>query len=137
MMITFQVGNKNNINDKNNHTDEVLIDDNDAGGGDDDEQLTFPPEDDGEEQEEDEEGQELVDHQIDLNLLLDWKFYVDRTVFMTALQDPGCVDPQSRKEQRKIHYPKLKKIAFKIFDKLNANDFPDIHGNKSKLHPSL
>ena len=106
---------------------------------DDDEQLPSPPVE-GDEDEDDEqlpsppvEGNE---HKIPQNTFLDKKFFVDRDVFMKALQDPGCINPAS-KEERKIHYPKLKTVANKIFDKLKSEKFPDIPGNKTRVSPII
>jgi hypothetical protein len=50
---------------------------------------------------------------------------VSLSPFMTELQDPGCVNPQS-KEKRTINFPKLQAVANKMFYKLTAGKFPDI-----------
>jgi len=99
-----------------------------ASDSEDDEQLPSSLEAD--------ENEARSQHRIHPNTLLDKIFYIDRDPFMKALQDPGCINPAS-KEERKIHSPKLKTIANKIFDKLKTGKFPDIPGNKTRVSPII
>ncbi len=102
--------------------------------------FVFPP-DDGEEEEapvveegnDDELNRQRAVHSIDHAILLDKKYFVDFTLFMTALQDPGCVDPQS-KQKRRIHFPQLHQagVAFRMFDKLKAGKYPDLPTKKTR-----
>jgi flagellar basal body-associated protein FliL len=102
----------------------------DDGGGDDDDEQGGGDNNDGEDEQEIEEQRSV--YAMNPTVLMDLKYYIDFKVFMTALQDPGEVD-SSTKETRGIHFPKLKSVANKIFDKLKANKFPDLPKNKSRV----
>jgi hypothetical protein len=73
---------------------------------------------------------------VDTNVMLDKNYYIDRDVFMEAIQDPGEVDPKSR-DQQLIHHPKMKAMANKMFDKLKAAKFPDMPANKTRVSPII
>ena len=73
---------------------------------------------------------------IDTNLLLDQKWYIDKDVFMAGIQDPGEVDPKSG-EQKLIHYPKMKVMVGKMFQKLKQEGFPNLPSNVTRVSPVI
>jgi hypothetical protein len=62
-------------------------------------------------------------------------YYPDLPEFMVALQDPGVTDKKSA--DGVIRYPKLLRLAGKVFDKMQKHAFPNLPTNRSRAAHAL
>ena len=83
-----------------------------------------------------EEARRRKDYVPNYSMFLLPKWYIDKDVFLTAIQDPGVVDPKSGDKQL-IHYPVMKAMASKMFHKMKAESFPNMPLNVSRVTPVI
>ena len=82
------------------------------------------------------EEQRRREYQVDTNVMLDLKYYIDKDVFLEAVQDLGTVDPKSG-DQQLIYHPKMKSMSLRMYQVFKSEKFPDLPANSTRAWPVI